>query len=131
MILRTILVGTAMFAALPAHAQTISGGVEAATDESRRGLSWSQGRGAASADAFVPLGAADLSVRAVTLRGSARHADADAVADVELGANREAGPFRLRAHVTGHLFVDARASMDFVEVGGSGSYSLGPVQLDA
>lgn len=123
------LVGT--LAAAPAHAQSISGGVEAASDESRRGLSWSEGRAVASADAQVSLSALDASVRVVSLRDSDRHAGADAVADLELGVGTSAGAFRLRGHVTGHVFTQSREQTDYFELGGSGSYSLGPLQLTA
>jgi hypothetical protein len=50
---RAIMLPAATFAMLlggAAHAQNISGGVELATDESRRGLSWSGGR------AVAPMG---------------------------------------------------------------------------
>ncbi|MBB4841413.1 hypothetical protein HNP52_004515 [Sphingomonas kyeonggiensis] len=114
-----------------AHAQDLSGGVELATDESRRGLSWSEGRVAASADALVALGALEASARIVSTRDSARHAGADAVADLELGAATDAGPFRLRGHVTAHVFTGARERMDYVELGGRASYTLGPLQLGA
>ena len=114
-----------------AHAQDLSGGVELATDESRRGLSWSEGRIAASADAMVTLGAVDASVRVVSTRDAARHAGADAVADLELGAVTDAGAFRLRGHVTAHVFTGAREKMDYVELGGRASYTLGPLQLGA
>ncbi|MFJ5928799.1 TorF family putative porin [Sphingomonas sp. NPDC092331] len=121
----------AMFSGAVARAQDLSGGVELATDESRRGLSWSGGRAVASADALVAIGAADASVRIVSLRGASRHAGADAVADLELGAATDAGPFRLRGHVAAHLFTGARARMDYVELGARASYTLGPLQLGA
>ncbi|WHU04444.1 TorF family putative porin [Sphingomonas sp. NIBR02145] len=114
-----------------AHAQDLSGGVELATDESRRGLTWSEGRVAASADALVALGALDASARIVSTRDSTRHAGADAAADLELGAATDAGPFRLRGHVTAHVFTGARERMDYVELGGRASYTLGPLQLGA
>ncbi len=114
-----------------AHAQDLSGGVELATDESRRGLSWSEGHVAASADALVALGALEASARIVSTRDSARHAGADAVADLELGAVADTGAFRLRGNVTAHVFAGARENMDYVELGGRASYTLGPLQLGA
>lgn len=132
--MRAILVSAALIGTLvagSAQAQRLSGGVEAATDESRRGLSWSEGRLAASADALVGFGAMDASVRIATTRESERHAGAEAVADLELGVGSDVGAFHLRGHVTGHLFTDARENMDYVEFGGNGSYSLGPLQLSA
>lgn len=132
--MRAIVTPAAAVAALyatSAHAQDLSAGVEAASDESRRGISWTEGRAAVSADALVTYGAVDASARVVTIRESRRHAGAAAVADLELGAGTDAGAFRLRGHVTAHLFTDARERMDYVELGASGSYSLGPLELRA
>ncbi len=131
---RAILVSAAalaLFSGVTAQAQSLSGGVELATDESRRGLSWSGGRVAASADAQVSLGIADASVRIVSTRDAPRHAGADAVADLELGAATDAGPFRLRGQVIAHLFTGARERMDYFELGARASYTLGPLQLGA
>lgn len=114
-----------------AHAQAVSGGLELATDESRRGLSWSGGRVAASADAQAAFGVADASVRIVSTRGAGRHAGADAAVDLELGVTTDAGPFRLRGHVAAHLFAGVRAPMHYVEAGARGSYTLGPLQIGA
>lgn len=122
----------ALLAAAPAQAQALpSGGVEIATDENRRGLSWSEGRISPAADISVALSGFDLSGRVVATRESDRHAGAKAVADIELGRSFRAGGFELRGHVTGHFFVDARGDMDYYEVGGSGGYTLGPVQARA
>lgn len=132
--MRTILFTTILFtglAATPAQAQKLSGGIEAATDESRRGLSWSEGRIATSADLLVPVGPLEASARVATVRDSVRHDGAEVVGDLELGAVTDLGPFRVRGHVTGHVFAGARSKMDYVELGGSGSYSLGPVQVNA
>lgn len=125
------VMAVAMVSGAAAHAQDLSGGVEVATDESRRGLSWSEGRVAASADALVVLGMVEASARIVSTRDSVRHAGADAVADLELAAVVDTGAFRLRGHVTGHLFTGARERMDYVELGGRASYTLGPLQLGA
>jgi hypothetical protein len=119
------------FAGAAAQAQDISGGVELATDENRRGLSWTGGRAAASADALVMIGALDASARIVSLRDAERQAGADAVADLELGATTDLGPFRLRGHVTAHLFANARERMDYAELGARATYTLGPLQLGA
>lgn len=132
--MRTILFTTILFtglAAMPAQAQRLSGGIEAATDESRRGLSWSEGRIATSADLLVPVGPLEASARVATVRDSVRHDGAEVVGDLELGAVTDLGPFRVRGHVTGHIFAGARSKMDYVELGGNGSYSLGPLQVNA
>ncbi|AQR74108.1 TorF family putative porin [Sphingomonas sp. LM7] len=129
LVFTTILIGG--ITSLPAQAQRLTGGIEAATDESRRGLSWSEGRIATSADLLVPFGPLEASARVATVRDSVRHDGAEVVADLELGAVTDLGPFRVRGHVTGHVFAGARSRMDYIELGGSGSYSLGPVQLNA
>ena len=55
LILTAVAGATAVVA--PAAAQDqLSIGIEVATDEVRRGLSWAEGRAAASADAFATLG---------------------------------------------------------------------------
>ncbi len=128
----SLIAGAALAAAsaLPAHAQTgLSAGVEAATDEARRGLSWSENRGVLSADAAASLGPVDASARVVTTRGSSRHGDADAVADIGLGTGWDLGAIRVRAGGTAHLFAGARGKMDYGEVGASASFTFGPLQL--
>jgi hypothetical protein len=107
----------------------IDAGVEASTDERRRGLSWSGGRAALSADASATLAGAQVSARVTSTRGSARHAGADAVADLQLGATRTTGPFDLEAHVAGHVFAGADRAMDYAEIGATGRYTLGPAQV--
>lgn len=115
--------------AAPAWGQTRpTGGVEIATDENRRGLSWSEGRIAPAADLTLTPAGFDLSGRVVATRDSVRHAGAEAVADIELGRSLRTGPIELRGHLTGHLFVDARAGMDYWEFGGTAGSTLGPLQ---
>jgi hypothetical protein len=119
-------------AALPAHAQLVTGGAEITNDESRRGLSWSEGRVSTSADVAVDvIGIVDGSARLTMLRGSDRHGGADGVLDLEAGTGLGAGPVRFRVHGTGHVFVNAVERMDYLELGGSGSFTLGPVEVDA
>ncbi|HET9510458.1 MAG TPA: TorF family putative porin [Sphingomonas sp.] len=126
------IAGVAAIVATPVLAQSRpSLGAEIATDEVRRGLSWSDGRAAVSADVTADLAGFDLSGRVVTTRGSRRHAGADAVADLEVARGFDLGDLRLRASVTGHLFADAGIRADYYELGGTGSYTLGPVSLDA
>lgn len=131
--MRLILLAlAATLAAADAHAQsTPSLGVEVASDEARRGLSWTGGRAAASADVATDLAGFDASARIVSLRDSARHGGAEAVADLDLGRSFALGPVSLRGSVTGHLFAGAAARMDYVELGGTGSFTYGPVTLDA
>ncbi|WP_033922097.1 TorF family putative porin [Sphingomonas sp. 37zxx] len=116
--------------AAPAMAQDRpSIGFEAATDEARRGLSWSEGRAAVSADASGTIGPVEASARVVTLRDSVRHDGAWSVADLRLGTATDIGAVQLRAGATAHLFAGARSKMDYVELGASASYTYGPAQL--
>ncbi|MBD8546541.1 TorF family putative porin [Sphingomonas sp. CFBP 8760] len=104
-------------------------GVEATTDERRRGLSWSEGRASASGDVLLPVGPVDASARIAAIRGSGRHGGADAVLDLGVGTGWDVGAIRLRATVTGHLFTGARGGMDYVEAGGTASYGIGPLRM--
>lgn len=115
-----------------AQAQSLpSVGVEATTDERRRGLSWSEGRASVSGDAALTLGMVDLDARVAALRGSVRHDGADAVADLGAAIGGDVGPFALRGRVIGHVFAGAVRAMDYAEVGGDARYTLGPVELTA
>jgi hypothetical protein len=129
--MRISLAAALLIAPTSAAAQSISGAVEATNDEVRRGLSWSQGRASASADATATIGPVDASVRVAALRGSSRHADADAVADLSLATGWDLGAVRVRATAVGHLFTGADRSMDYVELGGAATYTLGPVRASA
>ncbi|PZQ62653.1 MAG: hypothetical protein DI544_00020 [Sphingomonas taxi] len=117
-------------AALPASAQTgVHAGVELATDERRRGLSWSEGQAAPAASARVDLpGGFDVGVRATATRGDPRHGGADAVVEPVLGYSTYLGGLRLDGFATGHLFSGARGRMDYGELGAGASYSLGPAE---
>ena len=106
-------------------------GVELDSDENRRGLSWSGGRVSPSADIFATRGALEASGRIVALRDSARHGGAGVVGDLSVGAGTMLGPVSVRGRVTGHLFGGAAFRADYVELGGSAAYTLGPVQFDA
>lgn len=129
--MRIALLAALLATVAPAAAQSIAGGVEATNEEVRRGLGWSQGRASVSADATASVGPLDAGIRVAALRGSSRHAHADAVADLSLAAGWDLGAVRVRATGIGHLFAGADASMDYVELGGSASYTLGPVRASA
>jgi hypothetical protein len=121
-----------MLAAMPAAAQQRPViGVELNSDENRRGLSWSGGRVSPSADIFVTNGPFEASGRVVALRESDRHGGAGVVGDLTLGAGTRLGPVTVRGRVTGHVFGGAAFDADYVELGGSAAYTLGPVQVDA
>ena len=124
--------------ALPATAQYASGPtitIEAASDERRRGLSWSDGdpvlRGALS----VPIAEGlSLDGAATTLWGSDRHGGADAVLDLSASYARQLGGFRLTAEGRYHLFPGASRANDegwgYGEVGASADFLIGPASLD-
>ena len=124
---------TAMVAAAsPGLAQQrLSVGAELATDESRRGISWSENRLSPSMDATFGAGPLEASARVASTRGSDRHAGADAVADLGLAYSWDVGGVRLEANGAAHLFAGARGGMDYVEFGGQGSYTLGPARVSA
>lgn len=115
-----------------AQAQSLpSVGVEATTDERRRGLSWSEGKASISGDAALTLGMIELDARVSALRGSVRHDGADAVADLGAAIVTDVGPFQLRGRAIGHVFAGAEQGMDYAEFGGDARYTLGPVELTA
>lgn len=106
-------------------------GAEVSTDERRRGLSWSGGRAAASADVAAEIGGVRASGRVVTTRSSARHGGADLVADLGLSVRRPLGPIEIEARARTHLFAGAAGRSDYAEIGAAGFYTLGPVLIDA
>lgn len=118
--------------ATPVSAQVaLSGGIEAGSEEIRRGLGWSDGEVTASADVKAELAGFDASARVAALRGSDRHGGADAVADLELGKSFDAAGLRWRGAVTGHVFTGADRPMDYVELGLDARYGIGPLDLGA
>jgi hypothetical protein len=135
-LLLACLATAATLAALPAHAQTdpssgigLSGGIELSSDERRRGISWSDGDISPSADVAAGLLGLETSARVSLTRDAGRHADADAVFDLEAGTSLPFGLVTLRPYATAHLFTGARGKMDYVEVGADARFTLGPVQL--
>ncbi|MBB3347549.1 MULTISPECIES: TorF family putative porin [unclassified Sphingomonas] len=117
----------------PAAAQVAPhAGVEVATDERRRGLSWSDSQLAPAAWARIDLPSGiDLGARVTGTRGDPRHGGADAVIEPTLGYSRLAGGFRLDGFVTGHLFTGAGGALDYGELGAGASYTLGPIEAGA
>lgn len=118
--------------ASPAVAQVaLDGGIEAGSEEVRRGIGWSDGEVTASADARAELSGFDASARVAALRGSDRHGGADAVADLELGKSFEAAGLKWRGAVIGHVFTGADRAMDYAELGLGARYGIGPLDLGA
>lgn len=131
---RIVLILTGVIACADApqgKAQSFDAGVEATTDEVRRGLSWSEGRVSASADVHAGFAGLDVGLRLALLRGSDRHANADLVADLTLGKDWNAGLVTVRTEVVGHIFAGADSAMNYGEVGVGARYGIGPLQLGA
>lgn len=108
-----------------------SGGLEIASQEVRRGLSWSDRRASVSADATLPFDDVDLSARVTVLRGSARHRGSDAVADLGAAWTTRAGGLALTARTAAHLFAGGSGPRHYADVGGVAAYAYGPLQVDA
>jgi hypothetical protein len=104
---------------------------EVASDENRRGISWSEGRIAPAASLRLDYGDLALGVRVAATRDSARHAGAEAVADVEVGYLADAGPLQLEARAIGHFFTGSAIGADYGEVAIGAGYSLGPARVTA
>ncbi len=124
--------------AVPAAAQYASGPtvtIEAASDERRRGLSWSDGDPVLRGTLSVPVAQGfSLDGAATTLWGSDRHGGADAVLDLGATYVKQLGGFRLSAEGRYHLFPGASRADDrdwgYGEVGAIAGFSLGPASID-
>lgn len=114
-----------------AHAQSFDFGVEATTDEVRRGLSWSDGEISASTEVYAGIAGLDASLRIAALRKSDRHANADVVADLGIGKDWSVSGFTLRTEAIGHVFGGADTRMNYGELGLGARYSIGPLQVGA
>ena len=117
--------------ALAQYAGGVSASIEAASDERRRGLSWSDGdpvlRGAVSVPVTEGL---SLDGSAVSLWGSARHGGADAVIDIGPSYSRQiGGGWRLTAEGRYHLFPGA-ADQAYGEFGAGAGFLLGPASVN-
>ncbi|MDX2211604.1 MAG: TorF family putative porin [Sphingopyxis sp.] len=99
-----------------------------ASDHRRRGLSWSDGRAAASARAQLALGDVELAAVIVSTRGSARHGGGHVAIDLSAGITRDVGGISLSGWVTGHIF-PGRANTAYGELSLEAAKSLGPAQF--
>lgn len=102
---------------------------EIATEENRRGVSWSEGRAAASADLALGIGGLEGTARIVTLRDAGLHGGADTVVDLGLSATQDLGPFAVTGQGIVHLFTGAFGKQDYAEAGLTAAYTLGPVRV--
>ncbi|MDO7833799.1 TorF family putative porin [Sphingobium sp. HBC34] len=123
---------------LPAAAQYASGPsilIEAASDERRRGLSWSDGDPVLRAAVSLPVADGfSLDGAVATLRGSGRHGGADAVLDLGISYVKQIGGVRLTADTRYHLFPGACAqgysTQDYGEIGAGAEFLIGPASFD-
>nr|WP_300116968.1 TorF family putative porin [Sphingobium sp.] len=136
---RTTWLGALLLAGhvAPAAAQYAAGPtitLEAASDERRRGLSWSDGDPVVRGSVSVPVAPGlSLDGAATTLWGSDRHGGADAVLDLGGTYARQLGGLRLTAEGRYHIFPGADDSGEgwgYGEMGAIAGFSLGPASLD-
>ncbi|WP_088184615.1 TorF family putative porin [Sphingobium sp. Z007] len=124
--------------AVPAAAQYASDStvtLEAASDERRRGLSWSDDDPVLRGTLSVPVAPGlSLDGAATTLWGGDRHGGADAVIDLGATYMRQVGGWRLSAESRYHFFPGASGARDdgwsYGEVGAIAGFSLGPASID-
>lgn len=104
--------------------------MEAASDERRRGLSWSDGDPVLRGTVSVPVAQGlSLDGAATTLWGSNRHGGADAALDLGATYARDLGGIRLTAEGRYHLFPGAD-HQGYGEIGAIAGFTLGPANLD-
>ncbi|KFL47765.1 hypothetical protein IL54_3192 [Sphingobium sp. ba1] len=118
--------------ALPAVAQDrgLSATIEAASDERRRGLSWSEGDPVLRSTLSVPVTSGlSLDGAATILWGSARHGGADAAIDIGPSWSQQIGGWRLTAQGRYHLFPGA-SDQGYGEVGAQAGFLIGPASVD-
>lgn len=122
------LAGAASAIAQDSASPTFS--MEAASDERRRGLSWSDGAPVVRAGASITIGAdMTFEARATSLWGGRRHGDADAVIDLTARYAHTAGPWRWEGEAAYRLFPGA-SGMGFGEIGATATYMIGPASID-
>lgn len=118
--------------ALPAIAQDrgLAATLEAASDERRRGLSWSEGDPVLRGTLSIPVTSGlSLDGAATTLWGSTRHGGADAAIDIGPSWSQQIGGWRLTAQGRYHLFPGA-SDQGYGEVGAQAGFLIGPASVD-
>lgn len=104
--------------------------LELASDERRRGLSWSDGEPVVRANLSVPVNhEISIDATAVSLWGSRRHDGADAAMDVQASYSRQLGGWRLIADATYMLFPGA-SDQGYAEIGATAGFLVGPATID-
>lgn len=119
--------------AVPAAAQYAAGPsvtLDLASDDRRRGLSWSDGDPVLRGSLSVPIAEGfSLDGTATSLWGSDRHGGANAALDLGATYVRQAGGWRLSAEGRYHLFPGA-SGQAYGEVGASAGFAIGPASVD-
>lgn len=125
--------GSAWLCAVPALAQYqrgVAATIEGASEERRRGLSWSDGDPVVRATLSAPLAdGIGVEATAVSLWGSDRHGGADAVIDLGATYSRQIGGWRLSAETRYHLFPGA-SGQGYGDIGAGAGFAIGPASLD-
>ncbi|AEG48214.1 Conserved hypothetical protein CHP02001 [Sphingobium chlorophenolicum L-1] len=112
------------------YADRVSATVEIASDERRRGLSWSEGDPVVRAALSVPVTEGlSLESSAVSLWGNDRHGGADAVVDLGAAYVRQIGGWRLSAEGRYHLFPGS-SGQGYGEIGAGPGFLIGPASID-
>lgn len=129
----------ALGAAVPAHAQSVEGGpsasplsitFSAASEERRRGLSWSDGDPVVGAALSVPVtDALTIDAAVTSLSNSARHGGADAAIEMGAGYATQAGAWRLSAQAK-YLAFPGASDQGYAEIGAGAGVLIGPAAID-
>ncbi|MFD2427598.1 TorF family putative porin [Sphingobium scionense] len=116
--------GAAQYASGP------SATIEVASDERRRGLSWSDGDPVLRGSLSVPVAQGlSLDGAATSLWGSDRHGGADAVIDLGPSYVHQLGGWRLSLDARYHLFPGAD-HQGYGEFGAGAGFLIGPASID-
>jgi len=116
-------------AALAQSALQSSVTVEIESDRRERGLSWSDGKAAASLAAYIPAtDRLSLDVEAVTLRDTARHGGSEVAITAAPRLALTQSAWNLGVGARGQLFV-GRSGLSYVELTGDLDHTIGPVRV--
>jgi hypothetical protein len=118
--------------AFPAVAQDsgLIATLEAASDERRRGLGWSEGAPVLRATLSIPIASGlSLDGASTSLWDSARHGGADGVIDIGPNWSRQFGDWRLTVQGRYHLFPGS-TDQDYGEIGAQANLLVGPASID-
>ena len=110
---------------------TASASLEASTDIRERGLSMNDGKLGVTLDGSLPLGENFvIDASAETLRGSARNGGSDLGLQIAPAYSLSSDGWNVRAGLRGHVYIDA-GELDYIEVEGTLSHTIGPMWLSA